>query len=213
MNRIATSSLLALALLAAAASLATAAVPSPVNSTLPACMVLCPLGDIPFTVIVRDLANNPVAGSSVVISFEGCPNSVHVCPQLPSDPYDVNPALPSLRMFADASGSVTFPARVGGTGPAGCAAVFADGVLMRNYALASPDQDGDGLTSNLLNTDHLIFNAKLGTADPTADMDCSGGVVDGADQVIYFLHGAQSCLGFIDAVHRRTWGSVKSHYR
>src|SRR5262249_23377901 len=139
MNRFATTFLL----LAATASMAAAAVPSPVNSTLPPCLVLCPLGDIPFTVVIRDLANNPINNSSVVITFEGCQGKAFVCPQQPSDPYLVNPALPSIRMFTDASGTATFPARVGGTGPAGCAAVFADGVLMRNYALATPDQDGD----------------------------------------------------------------------
>ena len=217
MNRSATQALVGCALAAALAAIlpsaAIAAVPSPVNSTLPACMALCPLGDMPFSVTVRDLANNPVAGSSVVISFEGCP-SVFVCPQLPSDPYLVNPALPSLRMFADAAGQVTFPARVGGTAPAGCAKVFADGVLLRTYALASPDQNGNGVTANLLDPgDAALFVAKLGTADPTADFDCDGGLVDADDQLIYFFHASQSCEGYVDPVSRKSWGSLKLHYR
>ena len=62
MNRIATPSLLAFALLAATASLATAAVPSPANSTTPPCLAPCPMGDVAFTVVVRDVANNPDRG-------------------------------------------------------------------------------------------------------------------------------------------------------
>jgi len=144
MNRIATSWLVAFALFAVATS-ALAAVPSPANSTLPPCMALCPMGDMPFTVTIRDFANNPIAGSSVTLSFGGCPASAFICDPLPSDPYTTDLTLRTLRMFTDAAGKATFPARVGGTGAAGCAAVFADGVAMRNYALASPDQNGNGM--------------------------------------------------------------------
>ena len=213
MNRFATASLVLLALLTATASPGTAAIPSPANSTLPPCLVLCPLGDIPFTVIVRDIANNPVAGSSVVISFAGCPDSAFVCPQRPNDPYVVNPGVPSIQMISDASGKVTFPARVGGSGPVGCAAVFADGVLLRNYALASPDQNGDGVVIALFGPDLPVFSAKLGTADPTADFDCSGGPVNAADQFIFDQHTSHACDGIVLPATRRTWGTLKSHYR
>src|SRR5262249_49453257 len=131
MNRIATS-LLLLALLVFATA-AHAGVPSAANSTLPACMALCPLGDMPFSVTVRDLANNPLNGASVVIDFSGCPNGAFICPQRPSDPYDVNVGARTIRMFTDVTGLVTFPARVGGIGPADCAKVFANGVLLRTY--------------------------------------------------------------------------------
>ena len=213
MNRFATTLALAGALSTAAAPSASAGVPSPANSTLPACMAFCPLGDMSFTVTIRDLANNPVANSSVVITFENCTNGhVFVCPQRPNDPYTVNPTTPSIRMFTDASGKATFPARVGGTGPAGCAAVFADGVFMRSYALASPDQDGSGAAVGI-GADPALFAAKLGSLDPTADFDCSGGPVDGADQLIFDQHLSHGCDGIVDAVGRRTWGSLKLHYR
>jgi hypothetical protein len=211
MNRSATP-LLLVALLAAA-DLASAAVPSPANSTLPDCLVLGPLGDIPFTVTIRDLANNPIAGASVVISFEGCTGNVHVCPQLPTDPYDVNPALPSIRRSSDATGMVTFPVRVGGTGPLDCAAVFASGVLMRRYALASPDQDGDGRVIPALGYDAPILAGKLGTVDPTADFDCSGGPVDAADQAIFGQHPLHNCDSIGNPVTRHSWGSLKLHFR
>ena len=49
------------------------AVPSPANSTVPPCLVACPLGDISYTVVVRDLAVNPLNGREVSIDFSSCP--------------------------------------------------------------------------------------------------------------------------------------------
>jgi hypothetical protein len=212
MNRFVT--LFAAAALAAVGSTqAAAAVPSPVNSSVPACMALCPLGDMPFAVTVRDLANNPIAGSTVVIDFSGCPNGAYICPTRPGDPYTVNLVTRTLSMVTGAGGAVTFPARIGGVGPAGCAKVFADGVLLRSYALASPDQNGNGVATGIVDVDPALFAAKLGTVDPTADFDCSGGAVDPADQLIFNRHLSHSCDGIVDAVQRHTWGSLKSHYR
>jgi hypothetical protein len=212
MNRFVT--LFAAAALAAVGSTqAAAAVPSPVNSSVPACMALCPLGDMPFTVTVRDLANNPIAGSSVVIDLSGCPNGAFICPTRPGDPYSVNLVARTLSMVTPANGAVTFPARIGGVGPAGCAKVFADGVLLRSYALASPDQNGNGVATGIVDVDPALFAAKLGTVDPTADFDCSGGAVDLADQLIFNQQLSHSCDGIVDAVQRHTWGSLKSHYR
>jgi hypothetical protein len=213
MTRIATPLFLSLAMLALAAASSLAGVPSPANSSLPACMALCPLGDMPFTVTVRDIANNPIAGSTVVLDFSGCPHGAFICQQHPPDPYIVDPIARTLRMLTPASGSVTFPARVGGVGPAGCAKVFADGVLLQSYALASPDQNGNGVAVTIVDVDEALFLAKVGTVDPTADFDCSGGPVNLADQFIFDRHLSHSCDGIVDAVERHTWGSVKQHYR
>ncbi len=191
------------------ANAALVAVPSPANSSLPACMGLCPLGDMHFSVVVRDLANNPIAGSTVVLDFTNCPGAL-ICPFHPSDPYAVNQR--RLSMVTDASGSVTFPARVGGIGPAGAVAVFADGVLLKGYALASPDQNGNGVAVNIIDVDETIFASKLGTTDPTADFDCDGDV-DVFDQFIFNPHLSHSCDGIVDAVRRGTWGTLKEHYR
>lgn len=207
---------LALALAATLPASALAGVPSAANSTLPECMVLCPMGDIPFTATIRDLANNPLLGVSVVLSFDfgACENNVFICEQLPSDPYQVNPGALTIRMFTDPLGNVTFPARVGGTAPAGCVGVFANGTLMRSYALASPDQNGDGVFAPVVGgADWAIFLSKLGVADPTADFDCSGGPVDNADNIAQFPHSGHSCVGIVDPALRRTWGSLKHHYR
>ena len=212
MNRFVTTLAIASALAAAGAAPALANVPSAANSTVPACMALCPMGDMHFVVTVRDIANNPIAGALVILDFSGCPNAF-ICPQRPNDPYTIDVVARSLRMFSDASGKVDFPARIGGTGPAGCANVFANGVLLKSYALASPDQNGNGLAVGIVDVDPALFAAKLGTVDPTADFDCSGGPVDAADQLIFFQHLSQSCDGFVDAIGRRTWGSLKQHYR
>ena len=91
--------------------------------------------------------------------------------------------------------------------------MFADGVLLKTYALASPDQDGDGGVVSVIGNDDPIFASKLGTADPTADFDCSGGLVDDQDQFLFFFHHSHSCLGFVDPVKRGSWGRLKSHYR
>ena len=212
MNRTATTPLLALALVASAAASAVAAVPSAANSTLPPCMVLCPMGDLPFIVVVRDFANNPIAGSTVVLDFSDCPNGAYICPQPPPDPYAVNYVARTLSRLTDGAGRATFVARLGGTGPAGCVSVSADGVVLRTYALASPDQDGDGQVVSVIGTDDPRFAAKLGSSDPTADFDCDG-YVDSYDEQIFFYHHSHACEGFVDPVRHRSWGSLKLHYR
>lgn len=201
-----------LVLTATVAIAAFAAVPSPANSSLPDCMALCPLGDMPFAVVVRDLAGNPVIGSTVVLDFSQCPGA-YLCEGAPIDQHVVDLATRTLRALTDASGSVPFNARVGGTGAPGTVRVFADGIPLRTYALASPDQNGNGFVlEDLGGADYSVFAAKLGTLDPTADFDCDGDV-DQDDQNGFYAHYSQSCLGWVDPVKRGTWGELKTHYR
>jgi hypothetical protein len=204
--------LLVLCTLACAAmpSAGVAGVPSPANSTLPACMALCPLGDMPFVVVVRDLASNPIFNSTVVLDYSQCPGA-YICAGIPTDPYVVNMPARTLRAVTDASGTISFHARIGGTGAAGSVHVLADGVFLKSYALASPDQNGDGVVISI-GTDDPIFAAKLGTLDPTADFDCDGHV-DAADQIVFFAHHSHSCVGYVDPTLRSTWGRLKTHYR
>ena len=188
-------------------------VPSPGNSTTPACLALCPLGDMPLTVVVRDLANVPIAGSTVVLDFSQCP-SAHLCEWWPTDPYTVNTSARWLIATTGPNGSVTIPARVGGTGAAGAVRLFADGVFLKAYALASPDQNGNGYVYEgfpVGGNDLALFGLKLGTADPTADFTCDG-VVNPDDQEVIYGHYAQSCAGVVP-VKQSTWGELKTHYR
>jgi hypothetical protein len=200
------------ALLLALAAPAVAGVPAPPPiSTVPSCLVACPMGDIPFEVTVRDLANNPVVGATVVIDFSSCPGA-HLC-EFPPPPYNQNLVTRQVSAVTDATGKVTFPLQVGGTCASNAVRLYADGVQLAAYGLASPDQNGDGVTANLLNTgDVPIFDAKVGTSDPTADFDCDGDV-DADDQIVFNYHSAQSCEGWIDPVRRSSWGRVKSIYR
>ncbi len=197
--------------LAAAATTAGAGVPSAANSTLPACLALCPMGDLPVTFIVRDLANVPMGGSVVVLDFALAPGA-WLCPASPDAGYTLDPAARTLRQFTGPDGSVTFRARVGGIGPAGSVRVFGDGVFLGQYALASPDQDGNGAVLSVIGADDAIFAAKLGSHDPTADFDCSG-TVDVTDEQVFFMHHSHFCDGFVDATVHRSWGQLKLHYR
>ncbi len=184
-----------------------AGVPSPPNSTVPPCLVACPLGDIAYTAVVRDLANNPLVGSRVTIDFSSCPG-VSVCGvvQDPGYTYDANTRY--VQALTDQTGTVTFRLHAGGLCAAGVR-VWADGLLIATPRMASPDQNGDQV---VVESDFTIFEAKLGTNDLTADFDCNG-VVDLEDQNIWGQHGSHSCYGIVNAVRPKSWGQVRMWYR
>ncbi len=127
----------ALGLLVSAAAMAS--VPSPCNSTLPCGIQVIgssagaadPNGA--FSITVRDLANNPVANSSVVLDFSACCNDV----RLSSTQLDPGLTLvgKTVRAIANGSGVASFKV-MGAATPsdptpaAGCVKVYADGVLL-----------------------------------------------------------------------------------
>src|SRR5262249_966753 len=104
------------------ASVAMAGVPSAGNSTVPGCIKLvgsktggpAPAGT--FSVVVRDLANNPLNGASVVVDLSNCPD-LRIC----NDQLDagalVNCAAKTTRKFTDVTGTVTFTVLGGSKGP------------------------------------------------------------------------------------------------
>jgi len=206
--------LLALPLaLALAPTPAAAGVPSPANSTVPPCLVACPIGDLAFDVVVRDLANNPVANSAVVLDFSRCPQAfLCTVPGMSPDPYVVDTGTRTLLRTTDATGLAHFPLRVGGVGELGQVWVLADGVLLAQRGLASPDQDGNGFVSWYLLGDYIAFASKLGTQDVTGDLDCNG-IVDAADEAAFFQHDSHACEGYVDGARRVNWGRLKAHYR
>ena len=120
---------------------AMASVPSPCNSTLPCgipvvgqtASVADPLGQ--FTITVKDLANAPVANSSVVIDFSACCNDVHLSSTQWGAGVTVDVPTKTVRAIGNASGVVTFRIMGGADAAAispsgGCAKVYADGVLL-----------------------------------------------------------------------------------
>jgi hypothetical protein len=178
------------------ASAAMAGVPSPGNSTLPGCITLVgSLAGTPdaaagqFTVVVRDLANNPLNGASVVIDLSNA-NDLAICDDQLDANALVNCAAKTVRKFTDVTGSVTFTV-LGGSNGAGNAStllnggrIYANGTLMNSPTVAAYDLDGSsGVGAN----DLSAWLTDFGTGNPygRSDFDCSGGV--GANDLSFWL--------------------------
>ena len=207
-------SLPALLLAASLALPANAGVPAPPPiSTVPSCFATCPMGDMHIVVVVRDLASNPIANSTVVLDFSTCAGEF-VCTNPPNDPYIYDPTSQTIRMLTDVNGRVDFPLRVGGGCGPGGVRIFADGVLMQSYALASPDQGGNGLVHWAIGANDLaILESKMGSADLTGDFDCDGDVDGFGDEHIFFEHLSHACEGIVNPAKRGSWGRIKTFYR
>jgi len=178
------------------ASAAMAGVPSPGNSTVPACITLVgSAAGVPdaaaglFSVTVRDLANNPLAGASVVIDLSGC-TDIAICDDQLDAGALVNCAAKTTRKFTDALGAVSFTV-LGGSNGAGNATtligggkIYANGVLIGSPTAAAYDLDGgSGVGAN----DLSAWLTDFGTGNPfgRSDYDCSGGI--GANDLSFWL--------------------------
>jgi hypothetical protein len=178
------------------ASAAMAGVPSPGNSTVPACVTLVgSLAGVPdaaagqFTVIVRDLANNPLNGASVVIDFSNATDLAICSDQLDAGAL-VNCAAKTTRKFTDITGSVTFTV-LGGSNGAGNATtllgggrIFANGTLLGSPTVPAYDLDGaSGVGAN----DLSAWLTDFGSGNPygRSDFDCSGTI--GANDLSFWL--------------------------
>lgn len=181
-------------------------VPDPRNSVVPRCLVVCPAGDVAFSVVVRDPNNLPVNGSLVNLGFCPCA-TIHFCPPQPTDGYTLVGAC-DVQIITGPSGIATFNLRAGGS----CAspvAVSADGVLLATVPLEqSPDQDGSLVVDA---ADAALLAAKVGGADLTGDLDCSNDVT-AADQAVLAAHLGHACDNRTPAL-QRSWGQVKGTYR
>ena len=181
-------------------------VPSAITSTWPSCIQVVPGGNISTVIVVRDISNNPVPGSNVVLSYSDCPSLV-VCPG-PGDAYVHDPVNRTLAMTADATGKVVFNLRAGD----GCATadlrIFADLVPLGSARVVSPDQNGDLVVNG---TDSALEQGKVGTSDLSGDLDCDGDA-DSAD--VDFMHPylGSTCTN-PTPVRPQSWGGLKLHYR
>jgi hypothetical protein len=170
------------------ASAAMAGVPSPGNSTVPPCISLVgskagaadPVGN--FTVTVRDLANNPLNGASVVVDLSGC-TDIAIC----SDQLDagalVNCAAKTTRKFTNLAGQVSFIVLGGSNGSGnattllGGAKIYANGTLIGSPTAAAFDLDGsNGVGINDLSVWLTDFGTLGNPAFGRSDFDCSGSV-------------------------------------
>ena len=173
----------------AVAATAFAGVPSPGNSSMSAsCIrlvnkdaggVAAPNGA--FTVTVRDLANNPIANSTVVLDFNNCAVPADIRVQNGGQPAGLvqNCAAHTVRLSSNASGQVTFivvgGAQNAGNGPgatAACARVIADGVNLGSVAVAAFDGNGaGGLSPGDIGA---LVGDLFGSFKSRSDLDCSG---------------------------------------
>jgi len=185
-----------------AASAAMAGVPSAANSTTPACVPLVgSSAGVPdafgtFTVIVRDLANNPLSGASVVVDISGC-SELALC----DDQLDANAlvvcASKTTRKFTDGLGSVQFIVLGGGAGPAatllGGGKIFANGTLIASPTVNAYDENGIG---GLGAADLSSFLGDFASGNPygRSDFDCSNalGAADLSKWLTLFAGGTST---------------------
>jgi hypothetical protein len=151
---------------------ALAGIPSPANSTKPAYIdVVGTASGVAdsrgtFTIVVRDLGNNPVANSQVVLDFGSC-TDMSLCYDVataPAYPYgtaqSIDCASWTLRGFTDVSGQITFTVVGAGKnngvapGPgANCINILADGVSLGRATSVEFDQNGLITTNGVEVTD------------------------------------------------------------
>jgi len=180
--------------------------PNVALSTEDPCLIVCPAGDFRFHVTIRDVANNPIPGSTVMLDFSQCPGFTP-CPNV-GDTLTWNAASRVVSRQTNPYGLATFVIHGGGVGAAGTVRIVDLGLLLATRALASPDQDGDLAVTN---GDQSIVQTKVGSADPTADFDCSGGVT-ASDVSIAAAHQGHSCTSPTPTT-RGSWGRMKTIYR
>lgn len=195
------------ALLLASPSPAPASPPSAANDTTPNCISLvgtygstpAPAGE--FTVICRDLANNPMAGAVVVIDLSAC-SELFICADQLDPLATVDCAHKTVSKLTGADGSVHFNV-LGGSHGAGSAVTFLsggriykNGTLIQAPTVSAYDLDGSaGLGAN----DLSAWLTDFGSGQPygRSDFDCSGNV--GANDLALWLSAfgsgtmAQSC--------------------
>ena len=172
-------------LLGVAPTSARATLPSPSNSTAPACITLVgsdganasALGT--FTVIHRDLANNPIAGAQIVVDLSSA-SDMRLCAQQVAPGITVDCPNGRASAITDANGVATFTLLGGSVGGSGVSLlnggrIFADGILIRSTTVSAYDLDGhSGVGANDLAT----WLSDFGSGQPygRSDYDCSGGL-------------------------------------
>lgn len=187
------------------ASAALAGVPSPGNSSWPTYVkMMGTSGGVndpaaSFNVTVRDLANNPIANSLVVLDLANCTDARLCSDAIPGLTIDC--VTKTVRAFTNGSGQVSLMS-IGAAvntgampGPgAGCARILADGVNLVNATHNVYDENG-ALTANGVEvTDLSAFLKDLGTGTYFGRSDFNQlGTVDVVDLAVWLgVFGAGS---------------------
>jgi hypothetical protein len=178
-----------------AASAAMAGVPSPTNSTTPLCITLVgSLAGVPdaagqFNIVVRDLANNPLNGASVVIDLSNCLD-IAICDNQLDAAATVNCGAKTTRKFTNALGQVSFIVLGGSNGGGnassllGAGRIYANGTQIQAPTVSAFDLDGaGGVGAN----DLSAWLGDFGSGQPygRSDYDCSGNI--GANDLSLWL--------------------------
>lgn len=172
---------------------AMAGVPSAGNSTSPAFIRLVgSTAGVPdslggkFTVTVRDIANNTIANSNVVVDFSGCtPKDIKITSNQLNGNYVTNCTSKTVSAYTSAVGTVGFTLLGSSFATAlhnglSCARIYADGVLLSSPSVAAFDLDGAG---GVAIGDLSVWLGDLGAAGSgyrsRADYDASASVAIG----------------------------------
>jgi hypothetical protein len=168
------------------ASVAAAGVPSAANSTVPGGIRLVgskagvpdPHGT--FSIVVRDLANNPLNGASVVIDLSGC-GDLNLCSEQLDAGATVTCPAKTTRKFTDISGTVTFTVLGSSHGLAselqGAGRIYANGTLIGSPTVAAFDLDGaSGVGINDLSRWLIDFGTSGNPPFGRSDLDLGGTV-------------------------------------
>ncbi len=196
---------------AVAAHAQVTSVPSPFNSTVGGCLVTSPDGTLPFTVVVRDLASNPVVGSMVVMDFSRCP-LVALCPNTCAGCV-TDLSARSVRKTTDADGAVTFDLRAGGECGVNDVWIVADGILLGKRGCASLDMTGDlAVTQDDVAEYSARWDSPDQALDPGIDFFCAGGGGSHASMALLTAHLGSNCATVVPA-RLPSWGELKIRYR
>jgi hypothetical protein len=155
-----------------------------------------------FTLNVRDQANNPLYGASIVIDFSGCAD-IAICADQLDPGVTVNCAAKTTRKFTDVSGGVSFIILGGSNGAGGVnaplhgARVFANGTLLASPTAAALDLDG---SSGVGINDLSVWLGDFGATSPRGRSDFDGDDSVGINDLSVWLAAfglqgsAQSCV-------------------
>jgi hypothetical protein len=193
---------------------AIAGAPCAACSSVPACILACPQGDVADTIVVQNAWGNPSTGYAVVLSFDQCPG-FSLCPSSPPMSYTIlSPT--SIQVITDIQGRAIFALQAIGS----CTGAVRIAVLIRNTqlmltdgtnhplsSLVSVDQDGNGIVTS---ADQQILAAH-GATDTLGDLNCDG-THNAADMAVLMAHMGHQCPTSAVPAHGATWGSVKVRY-
>jgi hypothetical protein len=160
-------------------------IPNPSACWVPLSAPACPAGDLSYTVTVIAYPCEP-GGPSLPVFNARVVLDIARCATL-----DTCASGGGLVRNSQGNGNAQFLLHAGGGSGDSCVAVSADGFFLRHVYLASTDQDGD---LDVDDDDVAILAAKVGTDDPSGDINGDGHVTN-IDLSLVYQHLNHGCPG------------------